>query len=203
MGTTSKRPEAKRPEGQPRGGRGARERILRAAANLFYEQGVNATGMEQLTDVAHVSKRTFYLHFPSKEALVEAYLHRFRTDAPLAREQVLTRTDLAPRARLLAMFEAPESSASLRGCPFHNVAVEIADVSAPARTLVSNHKREFAERIHEVAAAAGARDPGRLARQLAVLFDGATALAIALNSAEPYDDARSAAEALIDGAVPA
>ena len=203
MGTTSERPEAKPAEGQLRGGRGARERILRTAAKLFYEQGVNATGMEQLTDVAHVSKRTFYLHFPSKEALVEAYLHRFRTDAPLAREHVLTRTDVPARERLLAMFERPDSSFALRGCPFHNVAVEIADVSAPARTLVSIHKREFADRIREVAAAAGASDPGRLARQLAVLFDGATALAIALNSPEPYDDARSAAEALIDGAVSA
>src|SRR3979411_1905200 len=50
---------------QPAGGRGARERILWAAGVLFYQQGINSTGIEELTTVAHVSKRTFYQHFGS------------------------------------------------------------------------------------------------------------------------------------------
>ncbi|TMQ90472.1 TetR/AcrR family transcriptional regulator [Actinomadura soli] len=76
--------------------------------------------MERLTEVAHVSKRTFYQHFPSKDALVEVYLRRFDTEAPLARERVLDDERLAPRERLLALFEAPTSGSVLRGCPFHN-----------------------------------------------------------------------------------
>ena len=66
------------------GGRGARERILRAAADLFYADGINSTGMERLTEAAHVSKRTFYQHFPSKAALVEAYLDAFGADGTAA-----------------------------------------------------------------------------------------------------------------------
>ncbi len=64
-----------------RGGRGARERILRAAERLFYERGIHATGVAALMTAAHVSPRTFYVHFPSKTALVEEYLRRFESEA--------------------------------------------------------------------------------------------------------------------------
>lgn len=61
-------------EGEVRGGRGARKRILEAAARLFYREGINATGVERLASEAQVSKRTLYQHFPSKSAVVEEYL---------------------------------------------------------------------------------------------------------------------------------
>ncbi|WP_308406950.1 helix-turn-helix domain-containing protein [Streptomyces sp. AC555_RSS877] len=57
-----------------RRGRGARERILKAATRLFTAQGTNATGMDQLSTAAEVSKRTLCTHFPSKDELVGAYL---------------------------------------------------------------------------------------------------------------------------------
>lgn len=57
-----------------RRGRGARERILKAATDLFTAQGINATGMEQLTTAAEVSKRTLYQHFSGKDELVHACL---------------------------------------------------------------------------------------------------------------------------------
>ncbi len=68
MGITDERPVRRRK------GRGARERILAAAAGLFTSQGINATGMEQLSAVAKVTKRTVYAHFASNEVLVEEYL---------------------------------------------------------------------------------------------------------------------------------
>lgn len=63
-----------------RRGRGARERILKAATQLFTAQGINATGMDQLSTVAEVSKRTLYTHFPSKDELVGAYLQSLVDD---------------------------------------------------------------------------------------------------------------------------
>src|SRR5260370_4764683 len=57
-----------------KGGRGARQRILDAAAELFYRDGINATGVERLAAESSVSKRTLYQHFPSKTAVVEEYL---------------------------------------------------------------------------------------------------------------------------------
>jgi AcrR family transcriptional regulator len=63
-----------------RGGRGARTRILNAAAELFYFEGINATGVKRIAGKASVSKRTLYQHFPSKAALVEEYLRRLDPD---------------------------------------------------------------------------------------------------------------------------
>src|ERR1700760_519462 len=95
----------KGPRGQRRG-RGARERILGASRQLFGDQGINRTGMDQLCAVAQVSKRTAYQHFTSKDELVTEYLRRFDPDAMSA---VFDRTDLTPRERLLAAFELPAS----------------------------------------------------------------------------------------------
>src|ERR1700761_7135552 len=151
------------------GGRGARERILRAAGELFYADGINATGMERLTEAAHVSKRTFYQHFPSKAALVEAYLRGQRPGG----EQTLYRDDLSPRDRLLGLFtERAATEGRIRGCPFHTAAVETAGALPEVQAEVVRHKQEFTARLIDTARQAGARDPESLGRQLAVLFEG-------------------------------
>ena len=67
----------------PRGlrrGRGARERIVSAAQQLFRDQGINGTGMDQLCAVAEVSKRTLYQHFTGKDELIAECLRRFDPD---------------------------------------------------------------------------------------------------------------------------
>lgn len=112
--------------GAVRGGRGARERILRAAEELFYTRGIHATGVAALIEAAHVSPRTFYAHFPTKNALVEEYLRRFESETPIAAEAELERDDLSPAQRLLAIFNPLEGdpSALIRGCPFHNAVIE-------------------------------------------------------------------------------
>ena len=91
------------PQGRRRG-RGARERILSASQQLFRDQGINRTGMDQLCAAAQVSKRTAYQHFAGKDKLVAEYLRRFDPDVMPG---VFDRTDLTPRERLLAAFEAP------------------------------------------------------------------------------------------------
>src|SRR5688572_29778979 len=130
MGTT----EAK--SGATRGGRGARERILSATVELFARDGIRATGIAKLTEVAHVSTRTLYQHFPSKEALVSAYLERVESEpeGPVGIEAVLERDDLSARERLLALFAEPpaEPAAVVRGCPLHNAAVETAGMMPDA-----------------------------------------------------------------------
>ncbi|OHV37801.1 TetR family transcriptional regulator [Parafrankia colletiae] len=195
-----------------RGGRGARERILRTAERLFHTEGINATGMERLTEAAEVSRRTFYQHFPSKNALVEEYLHRLDADL-VPHERVLRRDDLPPRDRLLALFTADPTCdggagdtarpgrVRVRGCPFHNAAVETAGTLPAVEQAVIRHKEAFTDLLTDTARAAGAVDPPALGRQLAVLFEGATALATSLNDLAPLADARAAATILIDAAL--
>jgi AcrR family transcriptional regulator len=190
--------------GATRGGRGARERILRAAVELFASEGIHATGVAKLADVAHVSTRTLYHHFPSKEALVSAYLQRIESDGAILGETVLERRDLGARERLLRLFaERPAGSPSakvVRGCPLHNAAVESAGTLAEASATVERHKREFAARLVETVAEAGAPQPEALGWQLAVLFEGARALSTSLNDLGPLDAAEALAKTLIESA---
>lgn len=185
------------------GGRGARARILAAAEELFYGQGVNATGMAELAASAHVSKRTLYQHFATKDELIEACLRRFQDEEVLGNELALKRTDLPPVERLLALFAPPAPGFPLRGCLFSNTAVEIADTTHPVREFVSDHKQRFENQIVDIAREAGASDPELLAGQLSILFDGASARGAVLGRTDPYPQARAAAEVLIQQAIAA
>ena len=186
-----------------RGGRGARERILQAAEELFYTRGIHATGVAALMEAAHVSPRTFYVHFPTKNALVEEYLRRFESEQPLAAEAVLERGDLTAAQRLLGIFAPMESDspAPFRGCPFHNAVVEGAGELPEVARLAQRHKQAFRDRLVATAAEAGAAHPEGLGRQLAVLFEGANALAASCNDTEAFTDAQRAAGTLLDVAL--
>lgn len=185
----------------PRGGRGARARILASARTLFYRNGIHRTGVELIAEHAHVSKRTLYQHFPSKDDLVAAYLRdiiatggarpalNLAVDAGTARDRLLSIFDLAGPGRF-------------RGCPFHNAAVEAAGGMVEIQRIVRDYKAEFVDRLTEVATEAGVVRPAALARQLAVLLEGATALAESTNDRAPIGDARAVAELLIDAASP-
>jgi len=180
-------------------GRGARERIERAAAGLFYRHGIHATGVELIAQQASVSKRTLYQHFASKNELVDNYLRGFEARGGAPAEERLADTSLAARERLLAIFQVPRSEV-MRGCPFHNAAVESAGALPSADEIVRTHKVGFTRRFVDVAQEAGAADPHLLGEQLAVLFEGATALATSLNDTAPFVHARAAAVTLIDAA---
>jgi AcrR family transcriptional regulator len=191
---------AKGPQGQRRG-RGARERLLAAAGQLFREQGIKNTGMDQLCAAAQVSKRAAYQHFGSKDELIAEYLRRLDPDTMA---DIFDRTDLTPRERLLAVFEKPstvmEDVTPL--CPFIGAAVEIADPQHPARVRVREYKTSVAARLTQTAREAGATDPELLGEQLALLFDGASARSRALG-VDTISTAAGIAAALIEQAIPA
>ncbi|MEU6707326.1 TetR/AcrR family transcriptional regulator [Streptomyces wuyuanensis] len=181
-----------------RRGRGARERILAAATKLFTAQGINATGMEQLTSVAGVSKRTLYTHFVGKDGLVHAYLRQLEDGLLPSRDD-----DRDPREQLLAVFDPKprDTDGPIRGCPFLNAAVEVPDPEHPVHRLVAAYKKEFSRRLAEIARRAGARDPERLGEQLALLYDGAVARATALDSDDTGASAREIGALLVDAAL--
>ena len=180
----------------PRGlrrGRGARERILSASRQLFRNQGINRTGIDQLCAVAQVSKRTMYQHFDSKDELITEHLRRFDPDVL---PEVFDRTDLTPRERLLAVFDIHSPL-----CPFIGAAVEIPDPEHPARLLARDYKKAFAARLTETAREAGAIDPDQLGEQLALLLDGASARSRVLDT-DTFATAAASAAVLIDNAIP-
>src|SRR5664279_4193905 len=169
----------KGPQGLRRG-RGARERILSASQQLFRDQGINATGMDQLCAVAEVSKRTLYQHFAGKDELIAEHLRRFDPDIL---PEVFDRTDLTPRERLLA-------------------AVDIHDPGHPARVYARDYKKAFAARLAGTAREAGATNPEQLGEQLALLLDGAAARSRVLNTST-FSTAAAIAAVLVENAIPA
>ena len=182
---------AKGPRGLRRG-RGARERILSASQQLFRDQGINRTGIDQICAVAEVSKHTLYQHFTGKDDLIAECLRRFDPDVL---PEVFERAELTPRQRLLAVFDVHSPL-----CPYIAAAVEIPDPGHPARVHARDYKNAFAARLTDTAREAGATHPEQLGEQLALLLDGASARSRVLNT-ETLAVAAGIATVLVDCAI--
>lgn len=162
--------------GVARSGPATRERIVDAAARLFYANGLRAVSADRITAEVGVTKVTFYRHFPTKEDLIVAYLER---RAAWEREAVAGARTAAPghpsdAFRLIANGIGLEScSPGFRGCPFINAAAEYADADHPVRLVVDSHRRWFKDTIKEMLDEMAVPDPSRIADQLVMLRDGA------------------------------
>jgi AcrR family transcriptional regulator len=155
----------------------ARERILAAAGRLFYDEGIHAVGVERVLTEADVTRVTFYRHFPSKDALIEAYL-RVRGDRMRDRiTAVHGAVDADPRRTLDAIAETlvdDRSGVGFRGCEFVNAAAEYADTAHPARTVTVLQRGWLMDVTTEALQQLGHPRPRRLARQLLMLRTGAS-----------------------------
>ncbi|HEX6346755.1 TetR/AcrR family transcriptional regulator [Umezawaea sp.] len=176
-----------------------RKRLLAASISLFYRNGIQATGVSELCEVAGVSKRTLYQLYGGKDDLVAAYLAHVRDNKVLAAERTLFDDALPPRDRIVRLFDRPDPG-PFRGCPFHNASVELTTPGHPAAQVIHAYKESFERRIADSAREAGCRDPERLGRTLMLLFEGATALATSTGDLTSFDSARPLVERLVDEA---
>jgi AcrR family transcriptional regulator len=152
-----------------------RERIVEAAAELFYAHGLHAVSAEKIIAQVGTTKVTFYRHFPTKDELIVAYLERRAQWERNAIAQARQAAGDAPGVfRIVAEAIGAEScSPGFRGCPFINAAAEYADPNHPVRRTVDAHRRWFRQTIVELLDEIGVREPGRVADQLVMLRDGA------------------------------
>ena len=158
--------------------RSPRERLLEAAAALTYREGVGI-GIEALCRAAGVSKRSMYQLFASKDELLAASLKRGAA-AYVAGLLPAADDGRSPRERILHVFEQVESQAGepgYRGCPYLAVQIELKDQSHPASQVAQRIKADLTGFFRAEAEQGGANDPDLLARQLTLLFDGASARA--------------------------
>jgi AcrR family transcriptional regulator len=153
---------------------GTRARILAAAKELFYAQGIRATSADRIIEQVGITKVTFYRHFRTKSDLVVAYLE---DQAERERSWVLsTRAagDSLGRLRSLATgIGAASCQPGFRGCAFINAAAEFADDDDPVRLVVRSHRDWMLSEFAAIAAEAGVADVDSAARQLMILRDGA------------------------------
>ncbi|HYQ17566.1 MAG TPA: TetR/AcrR family transcriptional regulator [Polyangiaceae bacterium] len=185
----------------------ARASVLAAADRLFYEQGLRAVGVDTIAEAAGVTKRTLYYHFPTKDALIAAYLEARDDAVRLAIDHAIAaladgaspeRQQTLPAARILAVFDHLERwfrAPGYRGCPFNNAVAE--DTAPGVAEITRRHKSVLRDWLSDQAQLAGARAPRELGAELLVLIDGALNGALVFASAEPARSARRVAITLL------
>lgn len=157
----------------------ARERLLDAAEELFYERGIAATGVDAVLRRAQVAPATLYAHFSGKDHLVAAYLQRRHERWRATWDEVLQRAGDDPDARVLSVFDALDRfhppHGTTRGCAFLAAAVEVTNPEHPAHRWLAADTQLLEDRLRTLAADTGADDPDALAAELLLLYDGALA----------------------------
>lgn len=153
----------------------ARERVLEAAEDLFYREGVRAVGIDTVIARSGVAKMSLYRNFASKDELVVAYLEERHRRYFARWDRAVGPEDANPRARLKGLIAATIARVrepEFRGCPFLNTSAEFPDASHPARAVIAAHRREVRDRLLRICQALGTRSPETLTTQLMVLMDG-------------------------------
>jgi len=173
------------------------ERILQAADRLFYRRGIRAVGVDAVAAEIGISKRTLYNYYPSKDALIVAYLQRRFTPLEIS--------DSDPAEQILAAFDRLQkafASRSFRGCPFVNAVAELGEPRHEAGRIAMAFKEERRAWFRELASRLGVAHPDRLATQLAMLLDGAIIAAVVRGDRTAAQAAKDAARILLqaDGA---
>lgn len=180
-----------------------RDRIIDTATRLFYYRGIPATGVDTISDSAHVAKMSLYRHFRSKDQLILECLQRLDTRYHnWFVEQVRQRAD-DPAQALLSVFDVLDewfNSPHFRGCAFINATVELADPAHPAHAPVLAHKRRNREYLAELARRAGIGDVAAFSRQLMLLVEGSIITALVQRDFDAAKDAKRVAQALLEAA---
>ena len=153
-----------------------RERILHAARELFYRDGINAVSVDAIASAADTNKMTVYRQFSSKDELIAAYLAELAAEGEGVWEEARAAHPGRPDAQLRYLMRKVSqwaSQSSARGCALANAAVELAERRHPARRVVEAHKRKQCERLAGLVREAGYARPERLADELFLLVEGA------------------------------
>ncbi len=172
-------------------------RALDAAEELFYARGLQAVGMDAIRGASGISLKRLYQLFPSKEALIEAYLRRRDERWRAALERYVDDRP-AGRERLLAVFDWLGrwfAEPGFRGCAFVNSYGELGATSPGVAAAARAHKDAF--RRHLAALVAEADAPAALADHVLLLAEGAITTAALTGGAEPARQAREAVELLL------
>ncbi|PSJ60333.1 TetR/AcrR family transcriptional regulator [Pseudaminobacter soli (ex Li et al. 2025)] len=183
-----------------------RERIVSAAAKLFYSEGIRAVSVDAVAEKAGVTKRTLYYHFESKDDLVAAYLAaRDQPNLALYRRWFAEMEgNAADKVRGLFLNLAQSArKPSWKGCGFLRTAAELANMPGhPAMKTGAAHKKRVEDWLKTEFAAAGAADAAPLlARQVILLLDGSFAVALLHRDPAYMEAAGDAAYELVRVAV--
>jgi AcrR family transcriptional regulator len=183
----------------------ARDRLLAAADELFYSEGVHVVGVDRIVERAGVTKASLYNTFGSKEALVRAYLEKHFEGRQKSIARILAAND-TPRDRLLGVFAELEEAlagSDFRGCRFI-MAVAEARPGDASEAVAEEYRAWLRSLFADLAKGAGVRDYTQFGRQVSLLYDGAAVAArMDKDRAGAGKAMTTAVVALLDAEVPA
>ena len=184
--------------------RTAAQRLREVARDLFYRQGIRATGVEELCRVAGTTKISLYRAFPSKDELVACIL-RDDCEQESAWYRKALGPELPPRARPAAFLSAAAAELrqpGFRGCSLGLAIAEFPDPEHPARKVADAYKRGMRDTLRQLCAEAGAADPDMVGDALMMLTEGAFSSAAYLGTAEAAAALERAGHELLASALP-
>ena len=182
-----------------------RARILAAAADLFYRQGIRAVGVDAIAEAAGTNKMTLYRHFDSKDELVAEYLRQSAQFADACWDRFEQAHPGDARAQLRAWLSEMAdhvANADERGCALANAAVELPDKDHPARRVIEEFKVAQRARLVQLCRAAGLSEPDMLADELHLLLEGARVTAQSVGAAGLGARLERMGEAMVAAHVP-
>jgi AcrR family transcriptional regulator len=164
---------------------GKRERLIAAACDLFYRQGIAATTLAHIAEAAEVPLGNMYYYFKTKDDIVAAVVEA-RTDEIRSATAALQRRHGSPKARLkalVAMLSESRTTIADHGCPLGSLCTELAnsDKSHPLTAALMQTLLDWTEQQFH---AMGRRDARDLALELVIAYEGSAVLTNALAQPE-------------------
>jgi len=180
-----------------------RHRVMDTVTRLFYEQGFQATGVNQIIEESEVAKASLYEHFPSKEDILRAYLEdataKWRTDF-----EAFCKDRTPGEKTLLALFDYRKLRAEeggFKGCTFVRVAYELPNLDETSLAIIRKHKAYIKTLVKQQIALLpvkrSARETEDLTEMIVWLYEGSGVQSSLERSAHPIDAARKIAQKLL------
>ncbi|WP_197976513.1 TetR/AcrR family transcriptional regulator [Sphingomonas sp. CFBP 13720] len=187
---------------QPLAALAPRDRILKAASNLFYRHSIHTVGIDRIIAESGVAKMTFYKHFPSKARLVADYLRHQNVVWLQMLASATDRPDLSPEDRVLAIFDALGASfrqPPFRGCPFVKGLAEFGpDADLPeVEAMIAGYFDSLHALVAALVAPLAPDDPDKVVVQLLSLIQGAIVMAQTTSTVDIAAANRDAARRLL------
>lgn len=184
----------------------AKDALLEAACSLFYTNGIRGTSVEAILDRAGVARQTLYQHFESKDGLVAAFLNLRDERWCGWMNDFVANASPDPIERIYALYDFLDdwfSQSDFSGCAFINTAAEYSNPAHPFHVLASRHKARVLADIERLCTDARLPDHKKLARQLALLMEGAIVTEQVTPRSHAAAEAKAIARILIQSRNPA
>ncbi|WP_298904101.1 TetR/AcrR family transcriptional regulator [uncultured Psychroserpens sp.] len=180
-----------------------KDHIIQTASHLFYQNGYNLTGINEIIKEAGIAKATLYNHFKSKEAICVAYLQHKNS---LFIEEIKVFVDARPsgKNRILALFDYLEAffnSKEFNGCWCINTISEIPKENVHIRDEILKQKqvlmRYISELINNNLDTSSEEQSNGMAKQVYLLYEGAVSESYLQNNIWPIESAKTICNQLL------